>query len=507
MMIGFGTYMTANDGTRWEVVSPSESTPKGAIKNLKVTSEIQGPTPYALHGIQKGSLKSALQLLIDDVMVKHIKECTEEEARFVLKNDTWSTSVDEIYAFIGLIYIKGALCKGQCLSQLWSKVWGPPVFHLTMSRDRFRNLLRFVRFDSRSTRAQRLQTNKFALISDIWYKFIQNSITCYKPYGNITVGDKLLSTKAKCPFAFGQQTDKSRVGIKFWMAVDAESKYLLNAFPLLEKKEKNVCDQTYIDSVVMHLLDPFLGQGQNITTDESFTSVSLAEKLKMKNTYIVGSINHAKKEIPQSVQVPHSNLFDTLILKNNDFTLTSYQHKKGNNRLILSTMHQTVSIGETQKKIPESVNYYDSTRQGVEALDKMVNAYSTKTGSSYWAIHVFYNILDLAGINASILYKEITGLKINRRDFLLQLSEELIKNFTNLNQIHENQTHANVYQDMFLSKSVPVKRRECQVLLCRRNKTKEYCIICKKAVCGTCTRVSVKKCICVVCGENCINWD
>ena len=39
--------------------------------------------------------------------------------------------------------------------------------------------------------------------------------------------------------------------------------------------------------------------------------------------------------------------------------------------------------------------------------------------------HVFYKVLDLAAINSWILYKEVTGKAISRRDFILQLAEEL----------------------------------------------------------------------------------
>ena len=39
-------------------------------------------------------------------------------------------------------------------------------------------------------------------------------------------------------------------------------------------------------------------------------------------------------------------------------------------------------------------------------------------------MQIFLNILDLAEINGSILYKE-TGKKISRQDFLFQLREEL----------------------------------------------------------------------------------
>ena len=37
----------------------------------------------------------------------------------------------------------------------------------------------------------------------------------------------------------------------------------------------------------------------------------------------------------------------------------------------------------------------------------------------------FYNTLDLAAINASIQYSEVTGKQIIRRDFILQIEVEL----------------------------------------------------------------------------------
>ena len=69
-----------------------------------------------------------------------------------------------------------------------------------MGRNRFCEIMRFLRFDLRSTRLSQLQTNKFALISDVWDKFVENSIVCYKPGENITVDEQLFPTKARCRF-------------------------------------------------------------------------------------------------------------------------------------------------------------------------------------------------------------------------------------------------------------------------------------------------------------------
>ena len=56
-----------------------------------------------------------------------------------------------------------------------------------MLRNRCREIMRFLRFDLRSAMSARLQTEKFALISDIWNMFADNSLSCYKVGENITI--------------------------------------------------------------------------------------------------------------------------------------------------------------------------------------------------------------------------------------------------------------------------------------------------------------------------------
>ena len=55
----------------------------------------------------------------------------------------------------------------------------------------------------------------------------------------------------------------------------------------------------------------------------------------------------------------------------------------------------------------------------------MARKYIVKSGSRRWPLQVFFNILDLAGIISSILYKKTTGEQISRKDFMFQLVEEL----------------------------------------------------------------------------------
>lgn len=45
-----------------------------------------------------------------------------------------------------------------------------------------------------------MHVNKFALVADVWEKFVLNSIACYKHGAKITVDEQLFPTKARCSF-------------------------------------------------------------------------------------------------------------------------------------------------------------------------------------------------------------------------------------------------------------------------------------------------------------------
>ena len=86
------------------------------------------------------------------------------------KRELDATKLD---AFIALLY---AICyiKNLDASYLWNKIWRPAFFSKTMSRNDFAEIMRFIRFDKKSERSQRLRTNKFAMVSTVWGQFTEN---------------------------------------------------------------------------------------------------------------------------------------------------------------------------------------------------------------------------------------------------------------------------------------------------------------------------------------------
>ena len=491
------TSYATSAGITWDLLDTNQNN-SGRRSCHNVIREAPGPSAQAHRSIIKQSFRSAWDLFIDESMLRHIQRCTEEEARRVLQTNDWRISLHELDAFLSIVYARGAHKATKIkVHELWNKLWGIPIISETMARNRFIEIMRFLRFDYKQTRSHRLATDKLALISTIWHSFVGNCLRHYRPGTNITVDEQLFPTKARCRFTQYMPNKPDKFGIKFWMAADMQTKYMLQSFPYLGKDDSRPAGVTLGEHVVLRLIEPYKKTGRNVTTDNFFTSINLAKTLKQQGLSLVGTVNRIRKEIPQEIKKMREDLYATKVFEHDGCTLTVYQAKPTKNVLLLSTMHSTVDIGDDREAKPETVKFYNSTKFGVDVVDQMARKYTVNAASRRWPVQFFYNILDLAAINAHILYKLVTGSKISRRRYLLQLSEELGSKF-----VHERKASSRQSSRTNSSTSMQktCKRKHCQSKGCT-NKTRELCSSCSKLVCGKCIGKQEKLIYCNSCCE------
>ena len=158
-------------------------------------------------------------------------------------------------------------------------------------------------------------------------------------------------------------------------------------------------------------------------------------------------------------------------------------------------------VDTTTKKKPETVTFYNKTKCGVDIADQMARQYTVKAGTRRWPVAVFYNILDIACINACVLYKKKTGDAISRRNFTFQLAIQLREAHVQGKAAPQTQQHTvlpplfnNSYQNSMVDKSR--KQKQCQVNVnCEQNKTAKLCCGCRRSVCGKCTVCVKVECI------------
>ena len=117
------------------------------------------------------------------------------------------------------------------LHKLWNRLWTIPIISETMARSRFIEIMKFLRFDYKQARSHGLARDKLALIPTVLYTFVGNCLRHYKPGANITVDEQLFLTKARCRFTQYMPYKPDKFGIKFWMAADVQTRYMLHSFP------------------------------------------------------------------------------------------------------------------------------------------------------------------------------------------------------------------------------------------------------------------------------------
>ena len=85
--------------------------------------------------------------------------------------------------------------------------------------------------------------------------------------------------------------EPDKFGLKLWLAVDVENKYLFNSFPYEEKDDTRSSDMLMPTDVVLKLMGPLFQWNYNVTLDNYFTSLGLALKLVEKNCSLVGTLH------------------------------------------------------------------------------------------------------------------------------------------------------------------------------------------------------------------------
>ncbi|KAF2891488.1 hypothetical protein ILUMI_14685 [Ignelater luminosus] len=189
-----------------------------------------------------------------------------------------------------------------------------------MGRNRFKDILRYLRFVMKNNRLERLKTDKFPLLSETWNKFIKNCLFCYKPGQDVIIDKQLFPSKVRCNFTQFMANKPDKFGIKFWILPNVKSKYMYNAFLYVGKDELRLEGESLPENVVIRLMEPCLRTGRNVATDNFFTSLKLAERLKAKQTSIVGTTIRTRKEIPAVVCNSKGSLHYSKILKSESGT-------------------------------------------------------------------------------------------------------------------------------------------------------------------------------------------
>ncbi|CAB3259245.1 unnamed protein product [Arctia plantaginis] len=334
-------------------------------------------------------------------------------------------------------------------------------------------------------------------IRSIFDSFVLNCQKAYIPHEYMTIDEMLWAFRGRCGVRVYIPSKPAKYGIKAYALVDAKSFYTFNieVYPGKQPDGPYAFSNTAYD-VVDRLVKSITKSHRNLTFDNWFTSYELMKHLLAEHGLTAtGTVRKNKRCIPNSFlktgKQPASSMFGF----QRDVSIVSYAPKKNKVVILMSTLHHDDLIDVTtgDKRKPEMVTFYNSTKAGVDVVDEMSVNYDVSRNSKRWPMTVFYAILNIAAINANIIYRANRNLNTKRTEFIRNLGLSLVyehlrqrKDKTNIPLYIRNRISSQIGEASasLSSQNIgarPVRCRDCPNK--KDRKTKNACKHCGKAIC------------------------
>lgn len=495
-------YIGKDKNTKWRKKCSNKQV---RLRSHNIIRHFPGPKREARNATSE---IECIKLFVSDAVIRILVTSTntyieEIKYKFDRDRDARKTDETEIKALIGIMFLIGILRSSRKNAhKIWdnSKGNGVESCYLAMSETRFRFLIRCLRFDDIRTRKERKEFDKLAPIREVFEIFLANFQNNFIPSEFVTVDEQLLAFRGRCPFKQYIPNKPAKYGIKTFALVDAKTSYTLN----LETYVGTQPDGPYklsnsAEDIVLRLVHPVGGTNRNITGDNWFSSIPLTNKLLQKRLTYVGTLRKNKREIPVEFlpnkrKEENSSVFGF----QENITMVSFCPKKNKSVILVSSMHHddAIDLESGDKRKPEIVTFYNHTKIGVDLVDQLCQKYNVARNTRRWPMVVFYNLLNIAGINALCIFKANHPMEKNvRSDFIEKFAWELIKpqivarsNVTSLPTELRRRARSLLGLEATLPPPpLPMQEnhvRRCNICPRSRNKsTRKVCVKCKRHAC------------------------
>ncbi|XP_068211224.1 piggyBac transposable element-derived protein 4-like [Palaemon carinicauda] len=340
--------------------------------------------------------------------------------------DLRDIDVRELKGFIGILVMSAIRNDNHTTTKdMWDPMEGNPLYRCTMSEHRFALLMRVLRFDDSTTRAERWK-DRLAPIRKVWDHVMANCRRLYSPGPHLTVDKQLVAFRGRCPFKMYIPNKPAKYGIKLVLTCDVDTHYMCNAIPYLGKDTVEVPRGLTLGEVfTMNPVAPFHRRGRTVTTDNFFTSIPLALALEREGVYLCGTLRQ-KPYVPKQISEKVLPIKDSVAVFNyeHNLTLQCQQVNRTKKVMLLNSLHHNPS--EVEKRKTDIQMFYNLTKRAVDIFDQMWATSNCIRKTRRWPLCLFYGILNIVMVNSYILYTSMPFSKsMPRRTFLKDIVFDL----------------------------------------------------------------------------------
>jgi hypothetical protein len=372
--------------------------------------------------------EQALEFVVEQSN-KYAEECIQRSNVVTRRMLAWTPlNKEELLRFLALRIIMGINPKPQ-LNHYWKKdpLFSMPIVSRIMKSDRYFEIHKYLHFSNNELQAPGDRLHKISHLWKLWTDAWQSIVV---PFRELSVDESIMGFKGRlfckqyCPMK------RERFGVKTFSIVDDSTGMVLNSIIYSGKGHVfgySSKDYGYGGSIVMDLLEPYLGKGHHLYCDNYFSSPNLALKLLGERTSLTGTVRRNRKHMPKlarrmkkgEVQVFHAN----------EVLVEYWRDKRPVAIITTGHAHEMVESRGRHSAVvtlkPRSVIEYNSNARGIDELDKMESYYTTLRKTMKWTKKVFFSGFERCLINALRIQQKLYG-EIPYLDFRIMLVKDIL---------------------------------------------------------------------------------
>lgn len=356
--------------------------------------------------------------LSPDIITKIVEETNLYATQYLLATDISNQSrlhgwqpvtVDEMYSFLALIGWMGVV-KLPAIRDYWRThlLYGIPLARTVMARNRFEMILKFIHFSDNQTANTEDRLYK---VRDGIDMFIKNYQKVFTPGEKICVDESLVAWRGRLLFRQYIPNKAAKYGIKIFKLC-TDKGYTWNLLIYCGKSQN--AETEVSENTVMVLAKDLLGDGRTLYTDNYYTSVPLAYRLRKNKTHLVGTLRANRKYLPRDVMCAKLRRGDFSAKQTDDGIVVLNWRDKRDVRMLstktsaLKTLPNESRRGPTIQK-PICIFDYNNGKSSIDISDQMATYGSALRRCTKWYRKLMFEIIwGTSLVNAHFLYNANT---------------------------------------------------------------------------------------------------
>ena len=328
-------------------------------------------------------LKFFFNLLLTDNLTDDLVAKTNQYAqksinsvRTLRRRSFWNSwadvDADEMNKFIGLLFSMGLVSLPS-----YKKYWSTDVLYMnenfatTMSRERFKSILRFFNFGEKP----KFDGDRLSKIRMIMDHFNETMLRMITPDKNLSIDESMMLWRGRLVFRQYIKNKRHKYGIKFYeLCTHDDLVMTIEIYGGQHINDEHSLGQT--GATVLKLMQPFLDKGYHVFIDNYYNSVALTNFLTTKKTYITGTLRSDRKGNPKKVISSKLRKDQIIWQLKDDVSVAKWKDKRP--VLMISNAHvpnltNVTNRRDQEKQKPNLVKDYNDCMSGIDRYDQMMS--------------------------------------------------------------------------------------------------------------------------------------